>query len=64
MLILVEFGCADQDGEIADLKLAAYGLGKIGAPGEIRTPDPLVRSQMLYPTELRAQSGKSMQRRS
>jgi hypothetical protein len=26
-----------------------------GAPGEIRTPDPLVRSQMLYPAELRAQ---------
>ena len=26
-----------------------------GAPGEIRTPDPLVRSQMLYPIELRAQ---------
>jgi hypothetical protein len=26
----------------------------IGAPGEIRTPDPLVRSQVLYPTELRA----------
>ena len=25
-----------------------------GAPGEIRTPDPLVRSQVLYPTELRA----------
>ena len=25
-----------------------------GAPGEIRTPDPLVRSQILYPTELRA----------
>ena len=25
-----------------------------GAPGEIRTPDPLVRSQMLYPAELRA----------
>ncbi len=24
------------------------------APGEIRTPDPLVRSQILYPTELRA----------
>ncbi len=30
----------------------------IGAPGEIRTPDPLVRSQVLYPTELRAHSGK------
>tara|TARA_B100000900_G_scaffold124178_1_gene104807 strand:+ start:37 stop:213 length:177 start_codon:yes stop_codon:yes gene_type:complete len=29
-----------------------------GAPGEIRTPDPLVRSQVLYPAELRAQSLK------
>ncbi len=29
---------------------------RIGAPGEIRTPDPLVRSQVLYPTELRARS--------
>ena len=27
---------------------------KDGAPGEIRTPDPLVRSQVLYPAELRA----------
>lgn len=26
----------------------------IGAPGEIRTPDHLVRSQVLYPAELRA----------
>jgi hypothetical protein len=26
----------------------------LGAPGEIRTPDLLVRSQTLYPTELRA----------
>ena len=25
----------------------------VGAPGAIRTPDPLVRSQILYPTELR-----------
>ena len=25
-----------------------------GTPGEIRTPDPLVRSQVLYPAELRA----------
>src|SRR5260370_41010764 len=25
-----------------------------GAPGEIRTPDLLIRSQPLYPTELRA----------
>jgi hypothetical protein len=29
-------------------------LQKNGAPGEIRTPDHLVRSQVLYPTELRA----------
>src|ERR1039458_9109741 len=28
--------------------------GNYGAPGGIRTPDPLVRSQVLYPTELRA----------
>jgi hypothetical protein len=27
----------------------------IGAPGGIRTPGLLVRSQALYPTELRAQ---------
>jgi hypothetical protein len=33
-----------------------------GAPGEIRTPDPLVRSQVLYPTELRARGVKLMQR--
>ena len=26
-----------------------------GAPGEIRTPDPQVRSLVLYPAELRAQ---------
>ncbi len=26
----------------------------IGAPGEIRTPDLVVRSHALYPTELRA----------
>src|SRR5215472_13501699 len=34
-----------------------YGARKClntGAPGEIRTPDLLVRSQALYPTELRA----------
>ena len=27
---------------------------KNGAPGEIRTPDHLVRSQVLYPAELQA----------
>ena len=33
-----------------------------GAPGEIRTPDPQVRSLMLYPTELRARSADSTAR--
>ena len=27
-----------------------------GAPGEIRTPGPLLRRQLLYPTELQAQN--------
>ena len=31
-----------------------YNLSRNGAPGEIRTPDPLIRSQVLYPAELRA----------
>ena len=31
-----------------------------GAPGETRTPDLLVRSQPLYPTELRARSFDSL----
>ena len=30
-----------------------------GAPGEIRTPYPLVRSQVLYPDELRARRGRN-----
>jgi hypothetical protein len=34
--------------------LGASKYLKTGAPGEIRTPDLLVRSQALYPTELRA----------
>ena len=29
-------------------------MNESGAPGEIRTPDPLLRRQMLYPAELRA----------
>ena len=31
-------------------------MGTTGAPGAIRTPDPLVRSQILYPTELQVRS--------
>ena len=32
---------------------------KHGAPGRIRTSDLLVRSQALYPTELRAQCSEA-----
>ena len=35
-------------------KPAQGGFLMCGAPGEIRTPDHLVRSQVLYPAELRA----------
>src|SRR5882672_7070617 len=35
-------------------QLSIYSVD--GAPGEIRTPDPLLRRQMLYPAELRARS--------
>ncbi len=38
----------------AAIKNPGMDRGLIGAPGEIRTPDLLVRSQTLYPTELRA----------
>src|SRR5947209_18917994 len=35
-------------------------LEKSGAPGEIRTPDVLLRRQMLYPAELRARGESAM----
>ena len=31
-----------------------------GAPGRIRTPDPLIRSQVLYPAELPVRMLSSM----
>ena len=34
--------------------LILNGIG--GTPGVIRTPDPLLRRQVLYPAELRAHS--------
>jgi hypothetical protein len=37
-----------------NLEIAFILLEKSGAPGGTRTPDLLVRSQTLYPTELRA----------
>jgi hypothetical protein len=48
---------------VAEAKQPEVRRGKIvelsSAPGEIRTPDPQVRSLMLYPTELRARSADS-----
>ena len=38
---------------------AGVDPGEFRAPGEIRTPDPQVRSLMLYPTELRARRADS-----
>jgi hypothetical protein len=37
-------------------------LRRIGALGEIRTPDPRIRSPMLYPAELRALSRRYLSR--
>ena len=47
---------ARQEGPKSKKANQLIGLGAFlnGAPGAIRTPDPLVRSQVLYPTELRA----------
>ncbi len=39
----------------APIKCVEPWYGLYGAPGQIRTADLLVRSQTLYPTELRAQ---------
>ena len=51
----------DEDGPSIPLKSADRiridaEAGGSGAPGETRTPDLLVRSQTLYPTELRARA--------
>ena len=34
--------------------------GKNGTPGETRTPNPLIRSQMLYPIELPVRQGAEL----
>ena len=40
--------------------LRESGILDIGDPDRIRTCDPLLRRQMLYPTELRDRSGQSI----
>ncbi len=44
----------DRRGSASAVWLACCEGCEYGAPGRIRTSDPLVRSQMLYPAELRA----------
>ena len=36
--------------------MAGNAFGPVGAPGGTRTPDPLLRRQLLYPPELRARA--------
>jgi hypothetical protein len=40
---------------LANFRILRF-IGENGAPGEVRTPDLLVRSQTLYPAELRARN--------
>jgi hypothetical protein len=51
---------------VVSVTFAVYGSGdpvtprtngKPGAPGETRTPNPQIRSLVLYPIELRAHAG-------
>lgn len=41
-------------------KLCQFFGFQVGAAGETRTPDTLVRSQVLYPTELRPHEFKDL----
>ena len=49
--------CREEKFTQKKMGIALFGRDFYGAPGEIRTPDPLVRSQILYPAELRAHTG-------
>jgi hypothetical protein len=40
--------------------LSGDGVSRNGAPEEIRTPDPQIRSLVLYPAELRARFSQSL----
>jgi hypothetical protein len=54
----------ERSGDALRLGLSVFGLrakisgeASYGAPGGARTPDLLIRSQSLYPAELRARAG-------
>jgi hypothetical protein len=60
-LLMIEAGQRDHGNRLAvnqpskkPIRRLAFCFDSIGTPGAIRTPDPLVRSQVLYPAELRA----------
>ena len=42
------------------MRMLAEDFLEVGAPREIRTPDQLVRSQLLYPAELWARRKESI----
>ena len=52
------FACQHSTGMLVTGEMYVFGPRENGAPGEIRTPGLLVRSQALYPTELRARKGR------
>jgi hypothetical protein len=55
-----DLGYFDLEGWVLDVSLMCpAGPRENGAPGGTRTPDLLVRSQTLYPTELRARCVES-----
>jgi hypothetical protein len=47
-----------QEGQ--DGAIAAWTGRMDGAPGEIRTPDPQIRSLVLYPAELRVRGAQNL----
>src|SRR6476469_7176407 len=49
----IRTGAADGCTGAKEKSQPGAGFAGNGAPGEIRTPDPQVRSLVLYPTELR-----------
>jgi hypothetical protein len=48
---------------VSSVLSGSFWIYRRGAPGEIRTPDLLVRSQLLYPAELRARGFSLSQNR-
>jgi hypothetical protein len=52
ILRILAWFCSAAD--FRQMKETLYLQGFLGAPEEIRTPDPQIRSLVLYPAELRA----------